>query len=113
MLYLASPYSHPDREVMEDRYHAALFTVARLVRVGQIPYCPIVHFHEVARWHKLPTDAAYWSRINVAMLRLADSLYVLRLDGWDQSVGVRAEIEFAEAYGKPIVFLDQEENLYA
>ena len=34
-----------------------------------------------------------------------DELWCLTLDGWDKSVGVRAEVELARTLGKPVALL--------
>lgn len=39
------------------------------------------------------------------MLGRADSLYVLKLGGWEESVGLTAEIEYAKKAGKQLVYL--------
>jgi Domain of unknown function (DUF1937). len=45
MIYLASPYSHPDPLVREARFDAACRAMADLVHAGQIVFSPIVHGH--------------------------------------------------------------------
>ena len=95
MLYLATPYSHPDPAVREQRFRAACAAAADLIRAGHIVFCPIAHSHPLVEYG-LPTDWAYWERSARAFLERCDEMVVLMLDGWEESVGVRAEIRIAE-----------------
>lgn len=106
MIYLASPYTHNDPTIEEHRYEAiARFTVAKLTE-GYCIYSPIVHCHILARTYGLPAKFDFWMQYNFRMLRLAQSLWVVRLPGWDISKGVQAEIQFAQAAYIPIQYWD-------
>lgn len=107
-VYLASPYSSPIAGVAGDRFTAALKAVADLQTVGHLVYSPVVHFHPAAMRHKLPTDFEYWRRANLAFVARLDELWVLGIEGWQQSVGVLAEVEYAKALGKPVFVVDPE-----
>lgn len=108
MIYLASPYTHQDRGIMHFRFDRACEAVAQLCQQGEVPYSPIVHFHLVSIRHRLPGDFPYWERANLHMLARAEQMLVLQLDGWEQSVGVAAEIKYAEEANIPVgVFLWQ------
>ena len=48
-IYIASPYSHPDKAVMQERYEDVLGYVGHALGNGLIVYSPIVHHHEVAQ----------------------------------------------------------------
>lgn len=106
MIYLASPYSHPSVTVVEQRFEAACAAVAELCRKGYVPYSPIVHFHPVSIRHRLNGSFAFWRDINFAMLARADNLHVLMIDGWEDSIGVIAEIKHAEGLGKLVYYMD-------
>lgn len=107
-IYLASPYTHPDPSVQRQRYHDVTLAVAQLVDAGHIVYSPIAHFHPIAELHSLPGDYTFWSRINTAMLRGAQALHVLQLDGWKHSKGVQAEIDLALRLELPIRYYNKE-----
>lgn len=104
--YLASPYSHADAEVRNARYHTVCELLAKLANDGAIAYSPIVHWHNVAHEYKMRTDAEFWKRHNFALLRSASHLIVARIEGWDRSVGVREEIDFAKSIGLPIYYIE-------
>lgn len=96
--YVASPYSHPDKAVMQKRFEDVVAYVADRMLAGDVMYSPIAHNHVVAERHTLPTDWAFWRHIDGNMLVAAKGLQVLCLDGWEKSVGVQAEIAIAMSY---------------
>jgi nucleoside 2-deoxyribosyltransferase len=107
MIYLASPYSHPDPAVREERYRAACQAAAALLLAGQPVCSPIVHSHPLVAYG-VPTGWVFWSRFDRALLARCDEVLVLMLDGWQESVGVQAEIRIARALGKPVRYLAPE-----
>lgn len=102
--YLASPYTHEDPAVVEERVHLACRAAVDLFRQGRFVFCPIIHCHMVAR-HGLPTDWEFWAEYARAMLARCDELLVLRLEGWEKSDGVAHEIALAKGMGKPIRYI--------
>jgi nucleoside 2-deoxyribosyltransferase len=104
VIYLCSPYSHPDSAVRQERFEAACRAAAELVRQGKTVYSAIVHSHAIAKYG-LPLDWRFWERHDRRFLEICDEVVVLMLDGWRESVGVQAEIEIARALGKPVTFL--------
>lgn len=101
MIYLASPYSHKDPAVMEERYLAAMDCTAWLLKQKLWVYSPIVHCHEIAKQHSLPTDFEFWKEYNKHMLGLASLLYVLAIPGWTKSIGVAGEMARAREIHLP------------
>jgi hypothetical protein len=55
LVYLASPYTHADKAVMEDRFRAACRYAACLMRRGINVFSPIAHSHPIAQFG-LPPD---------------------------------------------------------
>lgn len=94
-IYLASPYSHPDLRVRRDRYYATQDCVAWMLANRIWVYSPIVHCHFMAIEYELPKDAKYWRPYNRAMLRYAAALWTLRIPGWQNSEGIKDELESA------------------
>lgn len=101
--YLASPYSHPDAKVRELRYHTTMSATAWLLMQKKWVYSPIVHCHEMALAYALPTDAEFWKDYNLAVLSAAAGVYVLMMDGWKESRGVKMELIWAIEQDKSIV----------
>lgn len=94
MIYIASPYSHPDAEIRERRYKAVEHYTAHLLSSRSWCYSPIVHCHALAQRFILPFTADYWEDYNFHVLARCDALHVLQLPGWDDSRGVQAEIRY-------------------
>lgn len=104
MIYLASPYSHPDPSVREQRFRAACRAAVALLHAGRVVFSPIAHSHPLAQ-HGLPGNWQFWERYDRAFLERCDEVVVLMLDGWQESVGVQAEIRIARELGKPVRYL--------
>ncbi len=104
--YIASPYSHPDPKVREERYQSVLDFVAHIAMrpTMDTPYSPIVHWHHVALGHNLPGDFEFWKRIDHDMIARANSVIVYMIDGWQESKGVKAEIEYAHRRGIRVMY---------
>ena len=105
MIYLASPYSHPDPGIREQRFRTACRAAAQLMRAGQPVFSPVAHGHPIAVFG-LPTDWRYWEPLDRRHIATCDELAVLMLDGWRDSHGVQAEIRIAGDLGKPVRYLD-------
>jgi hypothetical protein len=105
MIYLASPYSHPDAAVRQQRYEAVATFVAERFG-GRVIFSPIVYSHNMAVAYDLPLDAAAWQRFNNAMQYAAKETWVLMLPGWEQSRGVQYEIEFAKQFDHEITYVE-------
>lgn len=108
MIYLASPYSHPDAAVRQQRFESACRAAAELIRRGHVVFSPIAHSHSIAQ-HGLPVDWRFWEAQDRRLLAACDELWVLTLDGWRESRGVQAEIAIARAAGKPVRFVSEAE----
>ncbi len=105
MIYVISPYSHPDLAVRQQRFVAACRAAAGLARDGHLAISPIVHGHPLVE-HGLPSDWLFWQRWGRDLLARCDEMIVLQLDGWIDSIGVQAEIALARALGKPLHFVE-------
>ena len=92
MIYLASPYSHPDEQVRKDRFMAVASFVGDALRQGYLIFSPVVYGHALVQIVDLPTDALAWEAFNSQMLSNCREMWVLKLSGWEQSLGVQAEI---------------------
>lgn len=108
IIYLATPYSHPDLKVRRDRFDRVNKVAARLMRTGMHIFSPISHTHPIAMVGNLPTSWEYWKEYDEVMIKASIGLYVLRLEGWEQSTGVAAEIKIATGLKKPVKFIDED-----
>jgi len=101
-IYLASPYSHPDPAVRQKRYEDVLEITAKLSKIGYVVFSPIVHSHPMSVHHDMPGDWAFWSKIDYKFIDACREIWVLDMDGWDKSVGIKAEMEYAKSIGKMV-----------
>jgi hypothetical protein len=104
MIYLACPYSHHDESVRDQRFLAACRATAELIREGHTVFAPVLIGHSLAN-EGLPGDWEFWEPHDREQLEQASAVVVLMLPGWEESVGVQAEIEIARNLGLPIVFM--------
>ena len=105
MIYLISPYSHPTAAVREERFRAACRAAAILMSEGHAVFAPVVHGHPIAACG-LPHEWSFWQSCDREFLAVCDEAVVLRIDGWQESAGVAAEIRLAAELGKPVRYLD-------
>lgn len=98
LIYLAVPYTHPDPVVRQRRFEAATAYAAKLMLVGHTVFSPITHSHPIAQHGQCP-NWSQWQPLDLFILSLSRRLVVLCLDGWEQSEGVRDEIQWARNCG--------------
>jgi hypothetical protein len=109
LVYLASPYSHPDPEVREERFQAVARHAAKLMRDGVNVFSPISHTHPIAQYD-LPQGWEFWERYDRAMLGVCSRMIVLKLDGWKESKGVAAEIAIMQEQGKAVEYQEPDQE---
>lgn len=107
MIYLAAPYSHPDAAVRDERAAAVNCVFARLSGEGRIVFSTLSMTHEAAKVYNMPKDADFWWEMNMEFFRRCDEMYVVCLEGWAKSSGVRMEIEWAKFMRYPITYVDE------
>jgi hypothetical protein len=109
LIYLAVPYSHKDPKVKEQRFQMANRASAILMGRGDYVFSPISHTHPIALAGNLPGGFEFWEGYDRTMLKCCDVLYVLKIDGWETSVGVTAERRIARELGIPAIHVTIEE----
>lgn len=109
LVYLASPYSSPDPAVKEKRFKDVCRAAGWLMHDGIAIFCPIAHSHPIDAELAEFGDHEFWLRQDFAVLRHCGAMFVLMLDGWKESHGVRKEIEFAQYIGLPVVYIEPHE----
>jgi len=107
-VYLCSPYTHESAEVRHDRYIAVCRAARALQKRGYPVFSPICHSHGIEIVCDFLEGHEYWMNQDLPLLCGASQVYVLMLDGWEQSRGIAAEIAEAERLGKPIIYISPE-----
>lgn len=110
VIYLATPYSHPDKHRVELRFEMACEIAGSLMQKGYIVFCPISHTHPVAVHNPdMPQfDPDYWIEFDRFFLEACDEMVIAdTMNGWENSRGIQKEIKIAKELGKPIVRLSK------
>ena len=106
MIYLASPYTHEDPAVREERFEEVCKAAGSMMLDGLWVFSPIAHTHPIAVRSDLPLEFDYWKHYDEAMIAACDELVVLKLSGWEMSRGVKAEMDIAFRLHKPISYME-------
>lgn len=106
-IYVAIPYSDKSQKVMKYRYDMANLVSAHLILTGHIVFSPISHSHPIsfAASQNIQTLGDLWYEQDLTFIEhWATNLYVVCVDGWRESVGVRLEIQKAKSLGIPVYY---------
>lgn len=91
--YMATPYSKfpggKDAAYEEARSYMHQFLINRI-----FVYSPIVHCHDLAKNHSLPTDHLFWEEFNIRMMLASCGGIFIRMNGFDESEGCQMERAF-------------------
>ncbi len=102
MIYVATPYSHKDPEIVEQRVRIVNKYTTYLFNKGIFAFSPISHCHHLAMDYGLPTDFKFWENYNKHMISLSEGVHFLEQRGWTESVGYNSEmrivIELEKSY---------------
>jgi len=107
MVYLASPYRHPDYRVVKERFEKVCKVTASLLSLGQNVFSPIVYSGQLVEYGLPQNDWDFWKKIDLEILSKCDCLFVLTIEGWDKSLGVKEEMEYAKKNGIPIRYINE------
>lgn len=110
LLYLASPYTHPDKKVMNRRAKEVTECAIKLLLHDIFTFCPISYNSPWSRskW-TLPHEWTFWEKFDCVFLSRCNGIVVVTLDGWDKSVGVLAELEYAKKLKIPDYYISYED----
>ena len=111
--YIASPYSHDDPAVVAQRLVDVEKAVVHIANKYPYvaPFSPVLYTAELQNRGLGSGPPRGWYAFDFAFLRNADRLWVLKLEGWESSIGIALEIAFAEAKGLPIYYNTLDELL--
>lgn len=101
MIYLASPYTHPDSSIRHKRAAQAARAAQQLARAGYAVFAPVPYSVSVIGEETLKTHKE-WLEFDVTFLAFSDEMVILAIDGWDRSKGIYDEVQFALRFTLPI-----------
>ena len=108
IVYLASPYTlngTSDDDAQHQRVRQVNRAANRLMMMGVNVFSPVTHSHQICKEADLGFDTTAWLRKDFGFLSACVGMYVLMLPDWEQSIGVKREIEFARRFGIPVMFI--------
>lgn len=109
IVYLACPYTDPEPDVREDRFRCANKAAAHLVEQGLIVYSPISMTHPIDLVLAAEGETKgpeYWVPFDEAFMTVCSRMIILKLDGWEKSIGVQRETEWFKRRGRPVEYLE-------
>lgn len=109
-VYLTSPFTHSSKKIMNGREKAVAIAAARLTKRfnGSLAIIqPIVQSYRMNQVCPGLFGASFeaWQEIDFEFILGCHELWVLKLKGWKDSTGVRAEIAYAKQNGLLVQYL--------
>ncbi|MGZ9724140.1 DUF1937 family protein [Rhizobium miluonense] len=96
-IFLACPYGHADKTVVEQRFEISNAVAAAIARSGSVVFSQVSMSHPINK-HLSDLDKAgignLWAPIDQVFMDAMDELIVIDEVGWKESAGVAREIEF-------------------
>lgn len=106
-IYIASPYSHSNSTIRSLRFRQVTELAAKLFNKYEYVFLlPITQGHMLTRHGDIEANFDRWRTQSLGMLSVCQELWVIKLDGWKQSLGVREEIKYARKHLIPIKYID-------
>jgi len=106
IVYLASPYTHPEPKVRQQRFEAVCRAAARLMCDGVYLFSPVAHTHPMVVMGSLPHHFEYWREFDLRFLMMCSSIAVLKLPDWSMSKGIMHELRIAAERQMPVWYLE-------
>ncbi|WP_339026625.1 DUF1937 family protein [Bradyrhizobium symbiodeficiens] len=109
IVYLACPYTDASADVREERFRAATRAATKLIEKGLVVFSPITMTHPIdieMAGAAGTLGSEYWGKFDEAFMSACSELAILKIEGWDTSLGVARELRFFEARGLPVWFVD-------
>jgi len=114
VVYLANAYSSnkedPDEAALERHSRRALesYIGGKLKTIyGVTLILPIAISASMAELCSFGTGFEHWADDDYTFISKSDEVWVLLANGWDKSIGVRAEIKFAKENGIPVKYINK------
>jgi hypothetical protein len=110
-VYLASPYSKLAATVgLDEATRVVAMAAGSLMSEGCVVFSPIVHGHHVSEAYGLDKlDQEFWMGKCYPIASKAAVCVVLKFEGWRESEGVKAEVEFFKSLGVPVIYVEPHE----
>jgi len=124
LVYLGTPYSwkskskeiginkpdtsEKDRQTKEERFETVSEVAARLFNSGFDVFSPISMSHPIAKYMTNAGQFDAWEEFDYRMILMCHMVFVLCIEGWEDSDGVSKEINFAKGQGIPVIRINED-----
>lgn len=105
LVFISTPYSHTDKSIQIERFELTCNMVAILLNQGKFPISPIVHGHPTVQYG-VRGDWEFWRDYCCEFIKSCHTVYVGDIYGWDESTGVKGEIEVAKSLNKEVYLIN-------
>lgn len=108
MVYIASPFSHKNFFVMCYRFYKITKIAALLYKKHKVcMFLPITQSGLMqVLVPSLGGSFASWKDVDLAAIDHCDEVWVVKMSGWDKSIGVIAEVEYARENNTIVRFIN-------
>lgn len=91
---------------MEQRYQEAVRIAAELISHGYNVVSPIVHNHPLVKHGRQNTGWSDWKKWDLKLLDACRVMFIVKMEGWKESTGVREEWSHCAVNDYPVLFVD-------
>lgn len=107
IIYLAGPYTHDNELIEKVRYLLLTHVSAKLEKLGVTNFSPITHSFHQSKLGGIDGKWKDWKKTDELFIeRGVDEVWVLMLEGWEDSTGVQAEIEHAAKHNRTVRYFN-------
>ncbi|MCS5708713.1 DUF1937 family protein [Candidatus Berkiella cookevillensis] len=106
MAYLASPYTHEEKNIRDTRYLVTAWMAAQLIRDGIHVFSATNHNAMLENFADLTDRLEDWQRFNHCMIKRCDKVIVLKMPGWEKSKGIQDQIKYAQLHSIPVEMME-------
>jgi hypothetical protein len=106
MIYLASPYAHPDPKVRKLRVKNITAVARQMIMRGDPVFSPVVYTSQFKIKEFQHED---WLRFDFYFLSISARMLVVPMQGWRESKGIAEEMAYCEANSIPWEMMSDKE----
>ena len=112
-VYLASPYTHEDVFVREDRFLQAIRACAYALNTLRVNITnSIVFSHPILTRYKMPVEWEFWASYDEVVIRQCEEVWVLCIPGFTHSKGLHSELRLARKLNKRVRYMIPDGHTY-
>lgn len=106
LIFISSPYTHESKDVINKRVEQVTRFCGKMMLKGYTVISPITYGHAILEYTDMGGDWETWNKFCESLISKCDEMWVLKLDGWEESVGIQGEIVLCEIYNIPIKYVE-------